>query len=268
MPTPIPCISNCVLPQLVNIPGIDGLNGAPGTPGAAGANGVNAYSITAAPFTIPADGSNTASIAFTSANNWMVVGQSVVIGQGATLLAFPGPAHFKVFSVDAVNSQAILTKLPAAGDAAQGQQISLGAIVSPAGAPGPTGATGSSGAIKLLGSGMNLNFTNTNSNFLTITEFPSSYVVTQILVYGSTGSLAGAKGGIFGNTLQVAPVIVSANQLYAAVNAAGVWLSLPLAAAALSGQQALTNPIMYLYLTVASLGAFTANIAVYGYDLS
>ena len=264
MPTPIPCQPCCTTPQVVNIPGVDGADGASG---ATGANGINAYSITAAQFIIPATANNV-TVTFTSANDWMVVGQSVVIGQGNTFLTHPGPAHFKIISVNTVAFEAVLQKLAASGDAATGQPIDAGANCSPAGAPGPTGAAGASGAIILLGSGVGLAFTNSGSDALIITGFPALYAVTQILVYGSSGSLTGAKGGIYGNVTKNPPVIVLSTQAYAAVSAAGIWLTLPLASAALSGQQALTNPNMYLHLDNPTVGNFTANVNVYGYDLT
>lgn len=96
-----------------------------------GTAGVNAYSILAAQITIPTL-NNTVTITVDS-TLWMVVGQYVLIGQGASNpgLVNPGPG---LFLITAIGSTTSFTGrwLGGPGDVAAGAFIDTGATVSPA----------------------------------------------------------------------------------------------------------------------------------------
>lgn len=120
----MPCTPCCATTQTVNVPG------APGSPGGNGTNGINAFSLTTLGFATPAiNAPVTISVTSTS---WMVVGQYVIVGQGAAVLVNPGPAHFKVTSINSLTS-VTLTFLHYSGDVAALTTIDSGATICPAG---------------------------------------------------------------------------------------------------------------------------------------
>jgi hypothetical protein len=145
----------------VDIPGSPGADGAAG---ADGSNGVNAYTVTTAPFVVPADTVTPVTVAVAS-SIWMVIGQQLIIGQGiGAVLANPGPASFQVSAVLSTSSVTLLWR-NRVGDVGAGSTISSGAVVSPAGsviatpmaiADGGTSATTKAGAQTALGLGQDM----------------------------------------------------------------------------------------------------------------
>lgn len=110
-----------------------------------GVNGANAYSLTTADFTVPAvNATVTVSV---DSTQWMVKGQSIVIGQPTGVaLANPGPASFSVSSITN-STTVVLTFLGNPGDVAAGATISQGAQVT----PGNSGTTFQKGTATLVG---------------------------------------------------------------------------------------------------------------------
>lgn len=98
-----PCCSPCntTLPP-VNIPGSTGPAGANGTNGS---NGSNAFTtVTGTGFTAPAD-LTTPVIVSVASSLWMVVGQTVIVGQGpGATLTHPGPVTILVTAVASPNT--------------------------------------------------------------------------------------------------------------------------------------------------------------------
>lgn len=94
-----------------------------------GVNGANAQSLVQADFTVPAVNS---SVTVTVDNTgWMVIGQSVVVGQTiGVAIANPGPASFRVASIPSATTVS-LTYLGLPGDVSAASTISKGAAISP-----------------------------------------------------------------------------------------------------------------------------------------
>lgn len=115
--------SSCITGS-VPIPGV------PGSPGAPGTNGVSAYTLLTASFVVPAPAANvTVAVGSTA---WMVSGQIVFIQSAGS---------YQVASVTDL-TDAVLTCLNYAGDAAAGTTIAIGQKIVPAGLRGPSGAMG------------------------------------------------------------------------------------------------------------------------------
>lgn len=113
----------------VNIPGSPGAAGAAGAPGA---DGIDSFSLLTANMIVPGDTVTPVTITVNS-SLWMVIGQSLKIGQGAgVVLANPGPASFIITAIPSPLSVTLLWE-NATGDVAAGSQIDLGAVVSPSG---------------------------------------------------------------------------------------------------------------------------------------
>jgi hypothetical protein len=130
MSAPTDCCSPCVTPVPTQIPGPEGTAGLNGTPGT---NGGNAYTITTAPFVVPAQSSNvTVAVASTA---WMQLGQVVFI---------PGAGNFVVATLFGANSVA-LTYAVDPDNINAGVPINAGAGVTPSGTNGTNGANGTNG---------------------------------------------------------------------------------------------------------------------------
>jgi hypothetical protein len=112
------------------VPGIEGPGGADGTDGT---DGVSSYTVTTAPFTLPAAAS-TVSVAVANAS-WMVAGQNIFISDGTN------QANFTVSSITGSTS-VVLTYLDYTGDAGVGSTIATGAGVSVGGLEGASGSAG------------------------------------------------------------------------------------------------------------------------------
>lgn len=125
--SPVDCCSPCdsqIAP--VVIPGIQGIQGTAGTNGT---NGQNAFATTTAQFTTPADLVTTSTVSVTS-SVWMVVGETVILGQGpGAILANPGPATYLVTAIASPNT--FTGHLINVAD--ENKVISAGAVVSPTG---------------------------------------------------------------------------------------------------------------------------------------
>lgn len=156
----------CPTPVTTDVPG------SPGAPGDNGTNGINAFSITQAPFVVPAISS---SVSVTvNQNAWFVVGQNVYV-QGA--------GYFSVNSVAGTNVVG-LTYLNYTGNTNAGNTIGSGAQISPAGtqvnltlplsiANGGTNAADVGDAQTNLGLGQNGTFANVNGLTQAVTATPT-----------------------------------------------------------------------------------------------
>lgn len=138
MSAPIPCVPCCSTTQVTNVPGTPGLAG---TDGAAGISSYAILSLLMDP--VPANTGSTGSIAFsgpgTTPTAWMVIGQTVIIGQGAgAVLAEAGPFTFKITAITD-GTHATLERIAASNDGST-LKLSAGAIVSPVGLPGVVAA--------------------------------------------------------------------------------------------------------------------------------
>lgn len=152
------CCSPCSQPQLpaVNIPGPQGATGAAGTNGS---NGINAFTtLTAQVGPTPGDTTTTYNLSVANSTQF-VVGQDLIIGQGAgAVLANPGPLAAVITAIPSPNN--ITVKNLRTTD--QGVTVSSGAVVSVAGflpavpitiAQGGTNSTTKAAAQTALGLG-------------------------------------------------------------------------------------------------------------------
>jgi hypothetical protein len=152
------CCAPCPTVETVNVPGIEGADGAAGS---SGSNGVGAFTVVTGAFNVPPDLVTPVTIGVAN-SSWMVIGQILIIGQGAGVaLANPGPATFIVNAIPSGASVQLLW-LNYPGDVAAGTAISANAIVSPSGkqpaaplsiANGGTGGTSKTTAQTALGLG-------------------------------------------------------------------------------------------------------------------
>lgn len=121
MPATIDCVPCCSVPQSVAIPGIQG------DPGNDGADGNPAYSSLTLPIlAVPAVGATY--LATVNITGWMVVGMTVIVGQGQTVLANPGPATFLITVVNSATT-VTLQFLGYPGDVAPGATIDAQATI-------------------------------------------------------------------------------------------------------------------------------------------
>lgn len=123
------CCAPCPTVETVNVPGLEGADGAAGS---SGSNGVGAFTVVTGAFNVPPDLVTPVTIGVAN-SSWMVIGQILIIGQGAGVaLANPGPATFIVNAIPSAASVQLLW-LNYPGDVAAGTAISANAIVSPSG---------------------------------------------------------------------------------------------------------------------------------------
>lgn len=283
MPSPVPCTPCCTTPQVTNIPGAPGLNGV----GLAGANGVNAYTLTTADFVVPVTGNNVTITVLSTA--FMVIGQVLIIGKGGAALANPGPMTSQVVTIPGATSVQVKA-LGYVGDVIAGTTIGTGtnlggAVVSPSGlqtaspigiANGGTGQITAAAAAKalfaryrLLASIIGADFNSTGDQAMG--GLPAKYIARRIVVTNASVDLSAATvpaGGIYTAAAKGGTAIVAAAQLYSALTTANKWLDLTIAAAALSGTDILIAATLYLSLTTAHGAAATADVYVFGEDLS
>jgi hypothetical protein len=109
---------------------------------------------------------------------------------------------------------------------------------------------------KLIGANMNV----TTDQLIKI--YSKSYIPTKIIVKNVSTNLTLAAGGIYTSDAKGGSAIVPFTQVYSALTGATKYLSLTLAALALT--DILTNPFLYLSLTTAQGGAATADIYIFG----
>lgn len=139
------CKDTCPESEVVQIPGP---SGSPGAPGPAGTPGTNAFTLTTAPFAMPAgNGSVTVTVV---RSDWMAVGQLVYV---------EGAGYLEVIGIGTTIS--VWLRNPAvggayAGNAAAGTVIPSGRKVTPAGVQGLAGTTNyvTAGDIELDGGGL------------------------------------------------------------------------------------------------------------------
>lgn len=184
---PQECCSPCPAPTPpVNVPGAVGNTGQAGINGI---NGIDAFSILSADFTTPLNTITPVNINVSS-TLWMVIGETLIIGQGAGVaIVNPGPGTFKITAIPSP-TQVTVTFMHLTGDVGFNTVISAGAVVSGVGqstlslplavANGGTGATTVSGALADLGLG---------STPLTVYASGTKYTFTnstQLLTFGTT----------------------------------------------------------------------------------
>lgn len=307
MPSTIPCTPCCSVPLSVNIPGIQGnagLDGADGISSYAILGGAGLAAIPADGANTP---SLTFSGPGTEPTSWMVVGMYVILGQGSgAALANPGPYTFEIASIDSVTN-ATLTRRAAANDGASAS-VDVGAFLAPEGVPGinnVSAATTTAYSGFLLGNSVNVvavanplpvvnggtgsnavadaakaltfryrllaKVTAADFNVVTdqaIANLPSKWIIRRITVQNASVNMTTAAGGFYTGAGKTGTVIVAAAQTYAALTAAGIWMDLTLAAGVLTGTAALTATTIYFALTTAQGAPATADIYIWGEDIS
>ena len=137
--------------------------------------------------------------------------------------------------------------------------------------------------IRLLGQlrGANFNVTTDQAIYLDQPNtHPSStkYLITAILVTNASTSLTTAAGGVYTAASKGGTVLVASSQVYTALTASNIPLALTLAAGATgvvyatqnttNAQGLLQTTPIYLSLTTAQGAAATADVYVFGYDLT
>lgn len=123
------------------------------------------------------------------------------------------------------------------------------------------------GRYGLLGSFIGANFNTTADQAITMAS--SKYIIRQIVVTNPSVDLSAATiplGGIYTNAAKAGTIIVAAAQSYAALTAATKFLDLTLTA--IVGTDVLTAATTYLSLSTAHGSAATADLYIFGEDLS
>lgn len=118
----------------------------------------------------------------------------------------------------------------------------------------------------LLGSLIGANFNVTTDQAITIQTGITRYIIRRIVVDNASISLTTAAGGIYTNAGKAGTVIVAAAQVYSALTTAAKFKDLTLEA--VIGTDILTANPIYLSLTTAQGAAATANVWVFGENLT
>jgi hypothetical protein len=92
------------------------------------------------------------------------------------------------------------------------------------------------------------------------------YVIRRVLVVNASTSLTTAVGGVYTATSKGGSAVIGAGQVYTALTGASKFVDLTIAAIGLSDVRTEAN--LYLSLTVAQGGAATADVFVFGDDIS
>ncbi len=279
MPSTTSCTPCCATPQVTNIPGPEG------SAGSDGSNGISAFTLTTADFVVPAVNSTVTVLVGSSL--WAVIGMIVIAGQGAgAALAGPGPSTFLVTAIPGLSSLT-LKYLGYSGDVAPtgGNTISAGAVITANGgslttpisiANGGTGqitaalAANAFGArYRMLGRiiGANMNSTADQA----ITGLPSKWIPRRFFAQNASADLSAATiplGGIYTAAGKGGTAIVAATQSYVALSTAAKWVDLTLAAAVLTTTDVLTATTVYFSLSTAHGSAATADVWLFGEDLT
>jgi len=87
-------------------------------------------------------------------------------------------------------------------------------------------------------------------------------IIRRIMVYNASASLTLAAGGMYTGASKTGTVLVAATQLYTALTAAGKYLDLTLASAAVT--DIVTVATVYFSLTTAQGAAATATLLIFG----
>lgn len=118
----------------------------------------------------------------------------------------------------------------------------------------------------LLGSLTGANFNITTDQAITIQSGVARYVIRRIMVEAASISLTTAAGGLYTNAAKAGTIIVAAGQVYTALTTSAKWIDLTLTA--VIGTDVLTATTIYLSLTTAQGAAATANVWVFGENLT
>lgn len=110
------------------------------------------------------------------------------------------------------------------------------------------------------------NFNVTTDQALTLQTGVTRYIIRRIIVDNASISLTTAAGGIYTNAAKAGTVIVAAAQVYSALTASTKFKDLTLEAVV--GTDILTATTIYLSLTTAQGAAATANVWVFGENLT
>lgn len=118
----------------------------------------------------------------------------------------------------------------------------------------------------LLASLTGADFNSTLDQPITLQPGVARYIIRRIIVDNASVSLTTAAGGIYVGAAKSAPIIVAAAQVYTALNATTKFLDLTLEAVV--GTDILTALTLYLSLTTPQGGAGTANVWIFGENLT
>lgn len=118
----------------------------------------------------------------------------------------------------------------------------------------------------LLGSLTGANFNITTDQAITIQSGITRYVIRRIMVEAASISLTTAAGGLYTNAAKAGTIIVAAGQVYTALTTSAKWVDLTLTA--VIGTDVLTATTVYLSLTTAQGAAATANVWLFGENLT
>lgn len=130
MSAPLSCCTPCATTETVNVPGVEGQAGTDGL------DGENAYTSLTAQFGVP--GANVQIPIIVASTLWMVVGQILIIGDGANSVGEDGWGHFQVISIQGATDVTV-EYLAYPDDNNTDGVMFAGCTVSPAGVIGPAG---------------------------------------------------------------------------------------------------------------------------------
>lgn len=131
------------------------------------------------------------------------------------------------------------------------------------GAPGQAGSPGAPGALVLLGQ-LFAYFNPIGTQSIPINAL--AYIVKDVVITQNTNDLLASQGGIYITNGGVGQIITP--YTFAAPFIGGTWRSMPLGAAAASGQNVLVGPELYFITTIQSAVPASAYINVYGYVIA
>lgn len=118
----------------------------------------------------------------------------------------------------------------------------------------------------LLGSLIAADFNTTSDQAITIASGVTKYIIRRIIVTNASISLTTAAGGVYSNAGKTGTIIVAAAQVYSALTAAAKFKDLTLEAVV--GTDILTTTTIYLSLTTPQGAAATANVYVFGENVT
>lgn len=118
----------------------------------------------------------------------------------------------------------------------------------------------------LLGSLISADMNSAADQAITIASGVTKFIIRRIVVTNASISLTTAAGGVYGNLGKTAPIIVAAAQVYSALTTSAKFIDLTLEA--IVGTDILTMATIYLSLTTPQGAAATANVFVFGEDVT
>ena len=124
--------------------------------------------------------------------------------------------------------------------------------------------TGSPGSTRLLAKLSGADFNSTADQPIAVNS--SNYIIDAIVVTNASISLTTAAGGFYDTASKGGTSIVAAAQVYSSLSAATKYLTTTLAAVAASTRY--TTTTLFLSLTTGQGSAATADVYIYGRDLS